>query len=169
MKKLSLIIPVFVALVVAMPGCENKLGCTDPIALNYDAEVDEEEELAKADAYPELEGVQSVEERPIATSMKEGSNHAAAMELAPSKKKEEMDFDAWAAAEAVAVIPDEVVEEPSEPVDSQLLRVRVLQSMDDPIITADGEIELGAGDILFLDESTANYLVDSGVAENAAL
>ena len=62
-------------------------------------------ELAKADAYPELEGVQSVEERPIATSMKEGSNHAAAMELAPSKKKEEMDFDAWAAAEAVAEEP----------------------------------------------------------------
>ena len=134
-----------------------------------DAEIDEEEELAKADAYPELEGVQSVEERPIATSMKEGSNHAAAMELAPSKKKEEMDFDAWAAAEAVADEPVEVVEEYSEPVDSQLLRVRVLQSMDDPIITADGEIELGAGDILFLDEATANYLVDSGVAENAAL
>jgi hypothetical protein len=134
-----------------------------------DAEIDEEEELAKADAYPELEGVQSVEERPIATSMKEGSNHAAAMELAPSKKKEEMDFDAWAAAEAVAEEPAEVVEEPLEPVDSQLLRVRVLQSMDDPIITADGEIELGAGDILFLDEATANYLVDSGVAENAAL
>ena len=134
-----------------------------------DAEIDEEEELAKADAYPELEGVQSVEERPIATSMKEGSNHAAAMELAPSKKKEEMDFDAWAAAEAVAEEPTEVVEEPVEPVDSQLLRVRVLQSMDDPIITADGEIELGAGDILFLDEATANYLVDSGVAENAAL
>ena len=101
--------------------------------------------------------------------MKEGSNHAAAMELAPSKKKEEMDFDAWAAAEAVAEEPTEVVEEPVEPVDSQLLRVRVLQSMDDPIITADGEIELGAGDILFLDEATANYLVDSGVAENAAL
>jgi len=134
-----------------------------------DAEIDEEEELAKADAYPELEGVQSVEERPIATSMKEGSNHAAAMELAPSKKKEEMDFDAWAAAEAVAEEPVGVVEDTQEPVDSQLLRVRVLQSMDDPIITADGEIELGAGDILFLDEATANYLVDSGVAENAAL
>ena len=134
-----------------------------------DTEIDEEEELAKADAYPELEGVQSVEERPIATSMKEGSNHAAAMELAPSKKKEAMDFDAWAAAEAVAEEPPGVVEEPVEPVDSQLLRVRVLQSMDDPIITADGEIELGAGDILFLDEATANYLVDSGVAENAAL
>jgi hypothetical protein len=43
MKKSSLIISVFVALVVAMPGCENKLGCTDPIALNYDAEVDEED------------------------------------------------------------------------------------------------------------------------------
>ena len=91
------------------------------------------------------------------------------MELAPSKKKEEMDFDAWAAAEAVAESPREVIEEAVRDAEPQLMRIRVLQSMDDPIITADGEIELGAGDILFLDEATANYLVDSGVAENAAL
>jgi hypothetical protein len=41
--------------------------------------------------------------------------------------------------------------------------------MEDPIITVDGEITLGAGDVLFLDQMTANYLVDSGVAEIAAL
>ena len=133
-----------------------------------DAEIDEEEELAKADAYPELEGVQSVEERPIATSMKEGSNHAAAMELAPSKKKEEMDFEAWASAEEGAVNSLEVVEEDSTET-NQMLRIRVLQSMEDPIITVDGEITLGAGDVLFLDQMTANYLVDSGVAEIAEL
>ena len=132
-------------------------------------EIDDEEILAKADAFPELEGIQPTEERPIASSMDEGSSHAAAMELAPSKKKEQMDFDAWATAEAVTDAPIEVVEKSLESEDGQMLRIRVLQSMDDPIITADGEIELGAGDVLFLDETTANYLVDSGVAEIAAL
>jgi hypothetical protein len=134
-----------------------------------DMEFDEEDNLARADAFPELEGVQPIEERPVATAMEEGSNHAAAMDLAPSKKSEMMDFDAWADAEASVEAPPEAVEEIVEPEQGQLMRVRVLQSMDDPIITADGEIELGAGDILFLDEATANYLVDSGVAESAAL
>jgi hypothetical protein len=132
-------------------------------------EFDEEDNLARADAFPELEGVQPIEERPVATAMEEGSNHAAAMDLAPSKKSEMMDFDAWADAEASVEAPSEAVEEIIEPEQGQLMRIRVLQSMDDPIITADGEIELGAGDILFLDEATANYLVDSGVAESAAL
>jgi hypothetical protein len=96
------------------------------------------------------------------------SNHAAAMELAPSKKKEEMDFDAWASAEAVVDDSPEIVENDFAGTD-QMLRIRVLQSMEDPIITVDGEITLGAGDVLFLDQMTANYLVDSGVAEIAAL
>ena len=99
-----------------------------------------------------------------------GENHAAAMELAPSKKKEDMDFDAWAAADAESETQVEVVEEEDlEPVQGELLRIRVVQSMDEPIITIDGEITLGAGDVLFLDEMTANYLVDSGVAELATL
>ena len=45
----------------------------------------------------------------------------------------------------------------------------MIESLDEPIITADGEISLGIGDILFLDEATAEYLIDSGVAENASL
>jgi hypothetical protein len=43
MKNLSLIIPVLTAFIFIMPGCENKLGCTDPAALNYDAEVNDED------------------------------------------------------------------------------------------------------------------------------
>ena len=43
MKKISLIIPVLIALVIVIPGCEKKKGCTDPTALNFDAEVDEED------------------------------------------------------------------------------------------------------------------------------
>ena len=49
-----------------------------------------------------------------------GENHAAAMELAPSKKKEEMDFDAWAAAETESEPQIEVVEEEDlEPVQGE--------------------------------------------------
>jgi hypothetical protein len=133
-----------------------------------EAEIDEEEILAKADAYPELQGLQPEEEPLPGIETPETSNHAAAMELAPSKKKEEMDFDAWASAEAVVDDSPEIVENDFAGTD-QMLRIRVLQSMEDPIITVDGEITLGAGDVLFLDQMTANYLVDSGVAEIAAL
>ena len=130
---------------------------------------DEEELLAQAEEFPELAGSQPIIE-PTISEDEIGENHAAAMELAPSKKKEEMDFDAWAAAEAASEPQVEVVEEEDlEPVQGELLRIRVIQSMDEPIITIDGEITLGAGDVLFLDEMTANYLVDSGVAELATL
>lgn len=132
-----------------------------------DSESDEEDLLAKADEFPELDGAQPISE-PTITESVEGENHAAAMELAPSKKKEEMDFDAWAEADAESE-PPLVVEDDIEPVQGELLRIRVIQSLDEPIITIDGEITLGAGDVLFLDETTANYLVDSGVAEIATL
>ena len=133
-------------------------------------EMDEEEILAKADEFPELAGTQPVSESPIIAETIDEGNHAAAMELAPSKQKEQLDFDAWAAAEAVDDSPPPVVEDEAlEATENELLRIRVIQSMDEPIITADGEISLSAGDALFLDQMTANYLVDSGVAEIAAL
>jgi len=132
-------------------------------------EIDEEEILAKTDEFPELAGTQPISETPAAVTS-EKTNHAAAMELAPSKKKEEMDFDAWAEADAAAASePDEVEVVDTEIIDNDLLRIRVLQTLDEPIITVDGEISLGAGDVLFLDQMTANYLVDSGVAEIASL
>ena len=130
---------------------------------------DEEELLAKADEFPELAGAQPVEEVQSHKDVKV-ENHAAAMELAPSKKKEEMDFAAWAAADAESETKLEPpIEEPPEPQEGDLLRIRITKSLDEPIITIDGEITLGAGDVLFLDEMTANYLVESGVAEIAAL
>lgn len=132
-------------------------------------EIDEEEILAKTDEFPELAGTQPISETPAAVTS-EKTNHAAAMELAPSKKKEEMDFDAWAEADAAAASePEEVEVVDTEIIDNDLLRIRVLQTLDEPIITVDGEISLGAGDVLFLDQMTANYLVDSGVAEIASL
>jgi len=135
----------------------------------HDSDEDEEELLAKAEEFPELAGTQPIEEiqtpEPVI-----GESHAAAMELAPSKKKEEMDFDAWAAADAASeeqAVPD--IESDVETNQGELLRIRVIQPMDEPIVTIDGEISLGAGDVLFLDEMTANYLVESGIAEIATL
>jgi len=133
-------------------------------------EDDEEELLAKAEEFPELAGTHPVDEPLEIKSISPGENHAAAMELAPSKKKDTMDFDAWATAEAESDLQEEVIDE--EEVDleqGELLRIRVIQSLDEPIVTIDGEITLGAGDVLFLDEMTANYLVESGVAEIATL
>lgn len=137
----------------------------EPLEESYD----DEELLAKADEFPELAGTQPVEEMRAKDTVTV-ENHAAAMELAPSKKKEEMDFAAWAAADAISETKSEPsVQEPSEPMESELLRIRITKSLDEPIITIDGEITLGAGDVLFLDEMTANYLVESGVAEIATL
>ena len=127
---------------------------------------DDEELLATAEEFPELAGAVPVSEerRPVEIQSKE--NHAAAMELAPSKKAKEMDFDAWAEAETGAKEEDVSEIESDE---GDLMRIRILQSLDEPIITIDGEITLGAGDVLFLDDMTANYLIESGIAEIATL
>ena len=81
-----------------------------------------------------------------------------------------MDFDAWAAAETDEQQDAEITDDVDiEPQNEELLRIKIIQSLDEPIITIDGEITLGVGDVLFLDEMTANYLVESGVAEIATL
>ena len=130
---------------------------------------DEEEHLAKSEEFPELAGKQPIEEIPT-HEPSTGESHAAAMELAPSKKKEEMDFDAWANVDAASSEVEEPLhEEELDIEEGNLLRIRILESLDEPIITIDGEITLGVGDVLFLDEMTANYLVESGVAEIATL
>ncbi len=142
---------------------------TEPLP---EPEIDEEDLLAKAEEFPELEGLQPSEPEKVQaapTTLPEGRNHAAAMELAPSKKKEEMDFDAWAAAEAASDQPEPEPQKEPEQAIGEMLRIRVLQSMDEPILTMDGEISLQAGDVQFLEEAIANYLVEAGVAEIASL
>ena len=47
-----------------------------------------------------------------------------------------------------------------------MIRIRILQSLLDPIMLGDGiEITLEEDDIHFIDKDTANWLVESGVAE----
>ncbi len=136
-----------------------------------DTEIDEEEILAQQEGYPELEGISS-NENTIASPVihSSGATHAAAEELAPSVEKAKIDFDSWAEADAATIVNEEpVLDEEPELTDQSMLRIRVMQTMDEPIITIDGEITLEAGDVHFLEENMANYLVKAGVAEIAEL
>jgi len=100
------------------------------------------------------------------TSVPVAGKHGAALELAPS-------------SEPITIIeepPMESQEEVAEPVEEiaavqdELVRVRVLESLPEPIVTEEGEeLSLEAGDIHFLDTPTATWLMDAGVAEKAEL
>ena len=87
--------------------------------------------------------------------------HAAALELAPSKKS----------VSSIEMF-DMSAEKQDEPVAPQgeKLRVRVLISSPEPIATKDGEeLMLEEGDVQFVDSETADWLISSGVAEAAPL
>ena len=65
-----------------------------------------------------------------------------------------------------------VVETPEEvaSVEPELDRIRVLMASPEPIATKNGEeLTLEEGDIHFVDSETAQWLIDSGVAEAAPL
>ena len=127
-------------------------------------DVDEEDRIAALewDAYEAAqdpsEHVSEEQSMPIPEApapSKEG-RHGAAMELAPSTKP---------------AISDDWMNE-DEPVveDVAKVRIRILQSFDDPIATADGsELLLHVGDVHNLDETMANWLIESGAAEAAPL
>ena len=125
--------------------------------------------LATAEEFPELTGTAPISDEHKPADIQAKENHAAAMELAPSKKAKEMDFDAWAEAEIETKEQDFHDDSELKSDEGDMQRIRILQSVDEPIITIDGEITLGAGDVLFLDEMTANYLIESGIAEIATL
>ena len=93
--------------------------------------------------------------------------HMAAMELAPSKKKPK---------KIVETIPDlsavENAEESTTATNSEavMIRIRIVQSLPEPIVLGDGvEIALEEDDIHFIDKDTADWLVESGVAEVESL
>ena len=93
--------------------------------------------------------------------------HMAAMELAPSKKKPK---------KIVETIPDlsavENAEESTTATNTEavMIRIRIVQSLPEPIVLGDGvEIALEEDDIHFIDKDTADWLVESGVAEVESL
>ncbi len=121
-----------------------------------DAHMDEEERLMseRMDDWPEEDYLfDTVETAP--KSVPQG-RHAAALELAP-------------APNAVAKeLPEATA--PSETAAPSLARVRILASMEDPILGPDGEdIVLSSGDVHLLTPDVADILVASGVAEAAEL
>ena len=86
----------------------------------------------------------------------------AAMELAPSKKK----------IKKINEEPLEEVVDEEAPTSSDvskgrdMIRIKILQSLPDPVVLGDGiEIALEEDDIHFIDKDTADWLVESGVAE----
>ena len=128
-------------------------------------DLDEEEMLLadRADAWPEedyfMDQVSSPTSSPAST---ESGRHAAALELAaPSTVESEPDSN---------TITD-VIEDPEDRVEGPaLVRIRVLNSMEDAILGPDGdELLLAAGEVHMLDEDVASILVESGIAESAEL
>ncbi len=94
---------------------------------------------------------------------KSADKHMAAMELAPSKKQSKLIIE-----ETPDISASEVGDEtpPPEKTEQAMVRIRIVQSLPEPIVLGDGvEIMLEEDDIHFIDKDTADWLVESGVAE----
>ena len=94
---------------------------------------------------------------------KSADKHMAAMELAPSKKQSKLITE-----ETPDLSASEVSDEtpPPEKTEQAMVRIRIVQSLPEPIVLGDGvEIMLEEDDIHFIEKDTAEWLVESGVAE----
>ena len=124
----------------------------------YDEEWPDIDEYAKSGLEVPTEDNNNVED----TRKGNAKKHMAAMELAPSKKKINKINE-----EPLEEVVDE--EAPTSPDDSKgrdMIRIKILQSLPDPVVLGDGiEIALEEDDIHFIDKDIADWLVDSGVAE----
>ena len=128
--------------------------------------MDEEDRISQMEAYPEMmemanqqtieENIEDViEEKPIAST--------------PSKS---MTLDDLIQTGSNKISPTEeeiMLQEEDIPQTVELLRIRIIESSDEPIMTSDGELSLEVGDVHQLDQVMANYLINSGVAEAAPL
>lgn len=102
-----------------------------------------------------------------ATTSATNNKHGAAMELAPSKEPMTMIEDEPPQQEG-AIVPEQTPE--GETTEEGNIRVRILETLPEPVMDASGQpLTLEAGDVHFLDEGTAAWLTDAGVAERAEL
>ena len=133
------------------------LAFEDPApAMLQDSQMDEEERLLseRLDDWPEEEYLFEHPEPTPKPSAK--GRHAAALELAPTSEVSTQPIE-----EAVPAV---------DGAESALSRVRILASMEDPILGPSGEeIVLSSGDVHLLTPDVAEILVASGVAEAANL
>lgn len=139
-----------------------------------DSQYDEEdrifnEEWPDIDEYVKsgLETKPEEDEKGVQKPSEKTEKHMAAMELAPSKNKRQTFTEQ---------LPIEPIEETTanpeqnDSASSEMIRIRILQSLPDPIMLGDGvEISLEEDDIHFIDKDTADWLVESGVAEEENL
>jgi len=92
-------------------------------------------------------------------SQSDGTKHAAAM-----------DFGEGSEQPATEEIEVKVSEVEAPEAGTSLIRIRVLMSSPEPIVIASGEsLALEAGDVHFVDQDSAEWLIESGVAEAASL
>ena len=126
----------------------------EPEIIEFD--VDEEDRILEEPEWPEFNEY-DIEETQQRTEMNVESK---ASQIAPE----------LAASVSSKGIPESVQEPVVEPHHDDVVRIRILESSDDPIMDEHGnEIELQVGDVHMLDADTAQWLIDTGLAENAQL
>jgi hypothetical protein len=131
----------------------------EPEVIEFD--IDEEDRILVEPEWPELSGYgaeQPVEKSNTASQNKlEQHTSSIAPELAPSTSSKK-------------TIPETSPVSKPEPQGAELVRIRIIESSDEPIMDEHGnEIELHTGDVHMLSEETAQWLIDTGLAENANL
>ena len=139
-----------------------------------DSQYDEEDRIYDSE-WPDFDefGHDDLDKKPEQTSEQpvkkdtDDERHSAALELAPSKKSgaQQISLDDLELHEEVqkeSTEPSEITNEPS----GDMIRIRVLQSLPEPIMVSNGvELTLEEDDVHFIDKDTADWLVESGVAE----
>ena len=146
------------------------LAFEDPLPPLPPVEEDEEErwmdeaEWVDEEAYLLADLASEKDAQPLTTQAQApGENkHGAAMELAPSTSPLNVIED-----EAPEVNPTEEI---SDDASGDHVRIRILETLPEPIMDESGEaLVLEAGDVHMLEEATASWLIDAGVAERADL
>ena len=124
----------------------------------YNEEWPDIDEYVKSDLAEDVNKAITVAKPPISNKT-DNDKHMAAMELAPSKTKTSK------ITEFAEAIPEEI-EDSQEPKEDGMIRIKILQSLPDAVMLGDGvELILEQDDIHFIDKDTADWLVESGVAE----
>jgi len=124
----------------------------------YNEEWPDIDEYVKSDLAEDVNKAITVAKPPISNKT-DDEKHMAAMELAPSKTKTSK------ITEFAEAIPEEI-EDSQEPKEDGMIRIKILQSLPDAVMLGDGvELILEQDDIHFIDKDTADWLVESGVAE----
>ena len=116
------------------------------------------DEYVKSDLADDVSKPSTVLESP-ASNKSSDDKHMAAMELAPSKTKTNK------ITEFTEAIPEKI-EDSQEATEDEMIRIKIIQSLPDAVMLGDGvELILEEDDVHFIDKDTADWLVESGVAE----